>query len=89
MRPFDWKEIVKFCENEGCSFDRQEGDHYIMTKKGLARPIVIPTKKDLREDIVFGLGRTLGLTSKEVRERLDPSSIKKKKKKKKGKKKTK
>ena len=45
MRPVDWKELKALCESEGCVFDRQKGDHYIMTKAGLARPIVIPRKK--------------------------------------------
>jgi predicted RNA binding protein YcfA (HicA-like mRNA interferase family) len=54
VRPVDWKELVSLCEAEGCQLDRQRGGHYIMTKPGLARPIVIPKKKDLREDLAIG-----------------------------------
>jgi hypothetical protein len=43
-----------------------------MTKPGLARPVVIPKKKDLSEDIVLSVGRTLGLTRKEIEQRLNP-----------------
>jgi predicted RNA binding protein YcfA (HicA-like mRNA interferase family) len=70
--PTDWKKLVKLCEGEGCVRDRERGDHYIMTKPGLARPVVIPKKKDLSEDIVLSVGRTLGLTRKEIEQRLSP-----------------
>jgi hypothetical protein len=43
-----------------------------MVKPGLARPVVIPKKKDLSEDIVLSVGRTLGLTRKEIERRLNP-----------------
>jgi predicted RNA binding protein YcfA (HicA-like mRNA interferase family) len=70
VRPVDRKELVKLCESEGCRYDRERGDHYIMVRDGMARPIVIPKKKDLKEDIVLGIGRTLGLKRKELEERL-------------------
>lgn len=72
MRPVDWKELIALCEAEGCRFDRERGDHYIMTKKGLARPVVIPKKKDLSEDISLSIARTLGLTKKQMEEKLKP-----------------
>ena len=56
MRAVKWKELVKVCEGEGCQFDRQRGDHYIMTKPGLNRPVVIPRKNNLKEVIVLGVG---------------------------------
>lgn len=66
MRPLDWKELAKLCESEGCRLDREKGDHYIMVKDGLARPVVIPKKRDLGEDIVLSVGRTLGLNRKKI-----------------------
>lgn len=68
MHAVSWKKIVKLCEEEGCLLDRERGDHYIMVKVGLRRPIVIPKKKDLKEDIVFSIAKTLGMT--DIRERL-------------------
>ncbi len=59
MRAVSWRELVKVCEGEGCQFDRQKGDHYIMTKPGLDRPIVIPRKRNLKEDIVLSIAKTL------------------------------
>jgi hypothetical protein len=41
-----------------------------MTKAGMARPVVIPKKRDLKEDIVLSVGRTLGLNRKQMEERL-------------------
>ena len=72
MRPVNWRELVAICEAEKCVFDRQKGDHYIMTRPGLSRPIVIPIKKDLKEDIVLSIARTLGLKRKDIEERLNP-----------------
>ena len=39
MRPVDWKEMKLVCESFGCEYDRTKGDHYIMTKPGLARSV--------------------------------------------------
>jgi len=70
VRPVNWKKLVSLCEGEGCRFDRERGDHYIMTRPGLARPIVIPKKKDLAEDITLSVGRTLGLSKKQLEQKL-------------------
>jgi predicted RNA binding protein YcfA (HicA-like mRNA interferase family) len=71
VRPLDWYTLVKFCESKGCRLDREKGDHYIMVKPGLARPIVIPKKRDLGEDIVLSVIRTLGLNRKALEEYFD------------------
>lgn len=76
MRPVSWQELVKLCKSEKCVFDREKGDHYIMTRPGLGRPVVIPKKRDLKEDIVLSVGRTLGLKRKEIEARLDPKKTK-------------
>ena len=66
MRPIDWAELKALCEFHGCVHSRTKGDHYIMVKPGMARPVVFPMKKDLREDIVLGVGRTLGISRKQI-----------------------
>jgi len=78
VRPVRWQELVTLCESEGCVFDRQKGDHYIMTRPGLSRPVVIPQKPDLKEDIVLSVGRTLGLKRKDIEARLNPKKTKRK-----------
>ena len=67
MRPVDWEELVKLCKTQGCKFDRQRGDHYIMTKPGLRRPVVIPKKRGLKEDIVLSVGVTPLLSERKER----------------------
>jgi hypothetical protein len=47
-----------------------------MTRPGLSRPIVIPKKRDLKEDIVLSIGRTLGLKRKDIEARLNPKNTK-------------
>lgn len=66
MRPVDWRELRKFAESHGCVHDRTKGDHYIMTKPGMARPVVIPMKRDLSENISLGIARTLGIARSEL-----------------------
>jgi len=65
-----WKDLVKVCESVGCRYDRQRGDHYIMVREGLSRPVVIPMKSNLKEDIVLGILRTIGLSKAEFLKRL-------------------
>ena len=76
MKPVDWKKLVRVCKDEGCHFERQTDSHYIMTKDGLAQPVIIPRRKNLKEYIVFSVGRTLGLTIEEISERLNSSKKK-------------
>ena len=83
MRPVRWKELVKIAEEEGWGYERQEGSHYIMTKAGSARPLVIPTRNNLSEVIVFNNAETMGLSNKEMRERLSKGKKKRSRKKKK------
>lgn len=47
-----------------------------MVRDGMARPIVIPKKKGLKEDIVLGLARTLGLNRKQLEQLLKPRKSK-------------
>jgi hypothetical protein len=44
---------------------RIKGDHLVMIKPGMARPVVIKMDKDLGEDIIRGNMRTVGIDRKE------------------------
>ncbi len=70
MRPVDWKELRKVCASLGWTYDRHNGDHYIMVREGATRPVVIPKKKELREGIVFSIAKTAGLTAAEIKRAL-------------------
>lgn len=62
MRRISWQELRDVCKLAGCVEVRTKGDHLLMTKPGLARPVVIKMDKDLGEDIVRSNLRTLGLS---------------------------
>jgi hypothetical protein len=49
-----------------------------MVRPGLHRPVVIPKKPDLKEDIVLGIGRTIGLNRKQLEAKLNPKKRKSK-----------
>ena len=43
ITPVDYGTLVKIFEHEGFRVVRQKGDHLIMTKPGVKRPVVIKT----------------------------------------------
>ncbi len=53
-----WKTLECIFQKDGFTFERQEGSHKVYTKKGVARPIIIPTYKDVGRDIILSLMRT-------------------------------
>jgi hypothetical protein len=55
----------------GCSESRIRGDHLMMTRPGMARPVVIKMDRDLGDDIIHANRRTLGLTRAEFEALLD------------------
>ena len=61
MRPIDWKEFRDVCLRLGWMHDRTRSDHYIMTKPDAIRPVTIPMKRDLKEDIILSNLRTMGI----------------------------
>ena len=65
MRQVSWQELRDVCKLAGCVEARKKGDHLIMTRPGMARPIVIKMDKDLGEDLVRSCMRTLGLNRTE------------------------
>jgi len=46
----------------GFVFERQKGDHRIYTRKDCARPIVIPTYKEVDQDIIHSNIRSAQIT---------------------------
>jgi len=62
LRRISWQELRDVCKVAGCVESRIKGDHLIMTKPGIARPVIIKMDKDLGEDIVRSNMRTLGMS---------------------------
>lgn len=65
MRRVSWQELRDVCKLAGCVEVRTRGDHLIMTKPGMARPVVIKMDRNLGDDIIFSNLRTIGLSRKE------------------------
>jgi predicted RNA binding protein YcfA (HicA-like mRNA interferase family) len=84
LKRVSWQELRKVCLLLGCIDSRTKGDHLIMTRPGLARPVVIKMDSDLGEDIIRGNMLTLGLNRRQFDQLLE--QIRRKGKKKKGKK---
>lgn len=45
ITPIHYKKLVKVFEQEGFRVMRQKGDHLILTKPGVSRPVVIKISK--------------------------------------------
>jgi len=58
LTPQHYRTLVRVFEKEGFSIVRQEGSHIVMTKPGIIRPLVIPTYKNVGEDIIMSLLRS-------------------------------
>ena len=65
MKHVSWQELRDVCKLAGCVEARTKGDHLVMTRAGLARPVIIKMDKDMGEDIIRNNMRTLGLSRKE------------------------
>ncbi len=70
LRNVSWQELRKIALLLGCVESRQRGDHLIMTRGDLARPVVIKMDNDLGEDLVRSFMRILGLSRAEFENHL-------------------
>ena len=71
-----WKELRDVAKLLGCVEERIKGDHLIMSRTGMARPVVIKMDSKLGEDIVRTNLHTLGISRKEFEQTL--SQVRKK-----------
>jgi len=62
ITPVHWKILECIFQEDGFIFERQEGDHRSYVKKGVPRPVVIPTYKEIDKDIIFSNMRTAGMS---------------------------
>jgi hypothetical protein len=60
-----WQELLDVCLLLGGVVSRSRGDHLVMTRPGMARPVVIKMDKDLGEDVVRSNLHTLGVSRAE------------------------
>lgn len=71
MKRVSWQELRKICLLLGCIDSRTKGDHLVMTRSGLARPIVIKMDPDLGEDIIRSNRLTLGINRRQFEQLLE------------------
>ena len=62
-----WQELRAVCVLLGCVDSRIKGDRLIMTKPGMARPVVIKMVRDVADDIIRSNMQTLGMGAKNSR----------------------
>ncbi len=65
INPIPANKLRKLFERVGFVCVRIEGDHFVYTKKGVARPVVIPKWKEVPVFIIKNNLRTAGMTREE------------------------
>ncbi|MFQ6036349.1 MAG: type II toxin-antitoxin system HicA family toxin [Sedimentisphaerales bacterium] len=65
ITPISASKLRKVFEKAGFKCVRTEGDHFVYTKKGVTRPVVIPDWKELPVFIIKNNLRTAGITRQE------------------------
>lgn len=73
-----WRESVAAFKADGFVIDRVEGDHYVLWKDGLKRPVIIPREKSLPKFIIQNNLRTAKMSRKRYLELLGKRKSKKK-----------
>ena len=58
ITPVNWKVLECIFLKDGFVFERHSGDHRLYVKEGVARPIVIPTYKEIDTEIIRDNMRT-------------------------------
>ena len=69
--PISVSKLRKIFEKDGFECVRVEGDHYVYTKKGIARPVVIPDWPEVPVFIIKNNMRTAGMSRERYFQILD------------------
>ena len=65
ITPLPAKSLRKIFEIAGFTCVRIEGDHFVYTKEGIARPVVIPNWKEVPVFVIKNNLRTAGMSRDE------------------------
>jgi len=71
ITPLHYKRLIKVFELDGWSYNRTKGDHFIYTKPGYKRDVVIPMEKDVAVHIIHSNMRTAKMSRERYFELLD------------------
>ena len=61
LAPTDWRTLVRIFEADGFTRDRTTGSHVVLSKPGIARPVIIPRYALVGLDIIKNNMRTAGM----------------------------
>lgn len=61
LRPTDWHTLVRVFEADGFVTERVAGSHVVLSKPGVARPVVIPKYEEVGLDIIRNNMPTAGM----------------------------
>ena len=64
LKPIHWKVLECIFVKDGFIFERQKGDHKSYIKRGIPRPIIIPTYKEIDIEIIQSNMRTARMDRK-------------------------
>lgn len=62
--PQSYSILIQIFKKDGFSISRFEGNHYILNKPGIDRPVIIPKYKEVGVDIITANMRTAGMSRK-------------------------
>jgi len=62
ITPIHYKRLIRVFEEAGFHVTRTKGDHVVMVKAGIPRPLVIPKREDVPVFIIKNNLRSAGLT---------------------------
>lgn len=62
LAPADWRRLVRIFEADSFTHDRTTGSHVVLTKPGIARPVIIPKYAVVGPDIIRNNMRTAGMS---------------------------
>ena len=68
--PIHYKELIKVFEKFGLKIIRTKGDHIIMSKAGMKRPVVIQSKSNVAVDHILNNIKAANITREEYLEAL-------------------
>jgi predicted RNA binding protein YcfA (HicA-like mRNA interferase family) len=71
--PVDWKTLERVFKTAGFQFARQEGSHRSYLKAGVARPVVIPTYREVPVFVIRNNLKTAGISREEYFRLLEQS----------------
>ena len=71
LTPTDWRTLVRVFEADGFTRDRTTGSHVVLSKPGVAPPVVIPKYADLGLEIIRNNMRTAGMSRERYFELLE------------------